>query len=240
VPDYHFALNHCADFFAEEAATRVELDMSHASGVLFHKSLVSKIQRRFVRIIISLLEKKKYEKKVPCALPIKPTLADILQSTPHNLSVSSGEYRCIDCLGVCTASSVNFRKWLSSGCNPLPYDDSIKVARIPSWHVIQIKNVIIHSTHTRLSFKGIIFCEKCGAFSAKRCRKLKEPCMNEFSVASQRAFEKLMNGELPSKNMLWPQRHVLQFYRPMVEVPALGPITTSFDDPEDFHPFDDE
>ena len=57
-PDLFFALNHVADRFAGAAAHGAQLDMSYVSKVLYFSSLIGKIQRRLVRILISHLDKK--------------------------------------------------------------------------------------------------------------------------------------------------------------------------------------
>ena len=63
VHDVHFALNHCADHFAGLAVKMIDHPMHIASGVLHYCALVQKIQRRMVRVIISLVEKHRFKKK---------------------------------------------------------------------------------------------------------------------------------------------------------------------------------
>ena len=63
VPDSHFLLNYSADFFAERAARAVELGMHHVSGVRYFSRMIQKVQKRFVRILISLIDKTRYDKK---------------------------------------------------------------------------------------------------------------------------------------------------------------------------------
>ena len=139
---------------------------------------------------------------------------------------------------------MHFRKWLSSSCSPLPFDDSEKAVRIPSWHFVQIRNIIPHSSHNLLSHKGIVFCESCGAYSIKRCRLLAHPCAGICTLASERAKSKLLSGELPAKGLQWPQRNQLQLMRPAAaDQPCAQPraptISHAFDDAEDFSLFDD-
>ena len=71
--DVHFALNHCADHFAGIAAASVQLENNAAIGVVFHCSLVNKIQKRLVRVLASCLEKAKYDRKCFAPRPPKPS-----------------------------------------------------------------------------------------------------------------------------------------------------------------------
>ena len=61
--------------------------MNAVSGVLYHSSLVNKIQKRLVRVIVSRTEKAKYEKRFPSAVAVKPSLEDFLSSAKHNIYI---------------------------------------------------------------------------------------------------------------------------------------------------------
>jgi hypothetical protein len=143
VDDVFFALNYCADKFADAAALEAQLDMNPVSSVLFNSSLVKKIQRRLTRILVSHFEKHKYDKRFPLQKEAKPTFQHFVQATSHNLQVCEGRYVCMDCHASVGKSSVNIINWLKSPCHAAPFDDSLVPARVPGWYRIQRGNNIL-------------------------------------------------------------------------------------------------
>ena len=216
--------------------------MQHVSGVIWFSSLVQKIQRRMVRVIISLVEKISYVKRYPTPKPQTPTLDDAVQASNHNIIVEGNSFRCLQCLGSVSKLSPNCKNWLKAMCETTPFDDSEKHVPVPSWHLVQIGNSIPHSTHQLFSLKGITFCMKCGAFGAKRCRLLVRQCRLTCSVASQRALDRLTSGNLPVEGMAWPRppglRRTPPTYLPQPSCQVQHHV--NFDDPEDFGLLDAE
>jgi hypothetical protein len=198
-------LNHAADHFAGRAAMAEELGMQFASNLLYYGKLVGKIQRRIVRIIVSHVEKATYERKVFMPKPSGPTLDDLIESTSHNLQVGKKELRCVDCSGVVSKASLNVRNWLKAKCLATPYDDTKTLVPIPSWHTIQLGKSIVHSSHRMFAFKGVFICEACGAFGGQKCVKLATFCSLHATVAGQRAFDRMREGNTPSSLMVWPR-----------------------------------
>ena len=239
VPDYHFLLNYVADGFAERAAKAAELEMNVVSGVLWYSSLVQKIQRRMVRVIISLVQKATYDKKHRTPKPQTPTLDDIIQASHHHLVESGLSFRCLQCSGSVSRHSPNLKNWLKAKCDVAQYDDSEKHVPIPSWHLVQIGNCIPHVSHELFSLKGIIFCMKCGSFGAKKCRLLAHECRKFCTVNSQVALDRLTHGQLPVASMSWPRLSGLRRQAPTPSEPDVQ-ATSHFDDPEPFLPLDYE
>ena len=136
VPDSFFLLSHAADKFAEMGARLADLPMHIVSGPLWRMRLVSKIQRRLVRIIISVLHKCKYEAKCKHISAARPSLEDIALVSQHNLEKDSNEWECINCNSRVGVSSPNIRHWLHSACKPIPFDDRREIVPIPRWHVV--------------------------------------------------------------------------------------------------------
>lgn len=205
VPDAHFALNYIADKFAEKAAHLVQLPTHITSSVVYYTRLVARIQKRFVRILITNFEKSKYEKRVPVPRIPHPTLCEMIDATTHNLHIEKKHFRCLDCGGSCSQSSVNVANWLRAKCTPLPFDDSDNWVYIPKFHVVQIANNIPHATHSLCSFRGIVFCSKCGAHSTKKCRLLNSECTRHTTAFTSRALAKLKSGQLPTSLVRWPR-----------------------------------
>jgi hypothetical protein len=246
VPDAHFAVNHVADHFADVASHAVQLPMQYVSSVVYHAKLVSRIQRRLVRILITSLEKIKFDRRLPQPRPSSPSFEDLCGATRHNLVKTGNHLRCLDCCGSCSRTSINVTNWLKASCDPLPYDDSQSIAVVPRWYRVQIGNNIPHASHELLSLRGIIFCNVCGAFSSKKCRKLNAPCLTPISVYCARALKKLKAGELPAQYLQWPRLPKVGVMRPPIQCPRVAVVdnvrsahTSHFDDP-DYNFFDVE
>ena len=205
VPDIFFAVNHVADRFASIAANAVQLDMNVVAKVLYYTSLVKKIQKRLVRVLVSLVEKAKYDKKFPTLVEPKPTLNHFIQNTSHNLSISDGCYKCLDCHASVGRSSPNLVNWMKSQCIAVPYDDSLSPARVPGWFRIQIGNTIPHVSHELLSIRGVLFCNMCGAYGAKKCVLLAKPCALHCTTSSKLARDRLLLSKLPGSLRRWPR-----------------------------------
>ena len=65
-------LNMIADKFAEKAAHLVQVEIKVATQFVFYSRLVSRIQKRLVRILIFHLEKSKHDKKFSFLVPPIP------------------------------------------------------------------------------------------------------------------------------------------------------------------------
>ena len=198
VPDVSFALNHAADFFASKAAEVVEVPLHFASGALFYTKLVKQIQNRLTRVLITSCEKIKHEKALAPSRPSLPPIADAILASNHNIQQCGAELRCLDCSGSTSVTASNVRKWLATRCAPLPYEDTNAPVPVHGWYVVNIGNNIPNSSHEMYSIKGISFCQKCGAFSSKKCRLLNKPCRSFCTDYTTRALTKLRAGELAS------------------------------------------
>ena len=246
VPDIYFALNHVADRMAGHAATSVELAMHVATPVTWHVALIKKIQRRLVRIIVSVLPKLSFDKDVsaPKLRVIKPSINDCVEATNHNVVVLHNGWRCVDCLSYVSNTSSNIRAWLSAPCNALPYDDRLAVVPIPTWYRIQIGNQSPHVTHQMCSFKGILFCDACGAFGIVRTRLLALECKRRCTPASDRARTRIRRGEVPVPGMPWPPQNI-KFTQPRHSnhepIQSIAPpVLSCLDDPDlDFELYQD-
>ena len=142
-----------------------------------------------------------------------------MQATTHNIihdSSDSGRFVCIDCRASVGRTSPNIVNWLKSPCVAVPFDDSSVPVLVPGWFRIQIGNNIPHCSHEIMSIKGIIFCKACGAYRVKKCKLLLHPCLQQCSVSSQRARDKLLQAQLPTKLMSWPRTRC-QLIQPRAE-----------------------
>ena len=146
-----------------------------------------------------------------------PTIKDLIDASSHNIETSDNRLRCKDCVGSVCRTSPKLRNWLKAKCLALPYDDSIQLVPIHTWYVVQIGNNIPHSSHILYSYKGIVCCDACGAFGAKRCRLLAQQCEGHCTVSTERARNNLKLGQLPVPNMVWPRKPSLGLWQPAPE-----------------------
>ena len=152
-------------------------------------------------MIVSVVSKVKYEKKfksINCVS--EPSLNDFVTSSNHNLVKFANGWKCLNCAGYSSSASAQAKNWLSSLCLPLPFDDRTKPVPIPAWHVVQIGNIIPHSTHTLWSHKGIVFCDLCGGFGVSRSKFLVGVCSKVCTVASEKARVNIRCSKLPAPN----------------------------------------
>jgi hypothetical protein len=204
-PPLFFALNHLADGFAEMAASAAELPKHMTSTIQYHAAITKHVQRRFVRILMSLCHSSQARnKKVTIMKASAPTIEEAASMSQHTLKPTHAGWMCLYCNGYCSRASSAARQWLESSCNPLPFDDTNDVVRIPSWHPIQKCNSTVHHTHHMCSFKNVVFCEVCGFYSSIRLVKLAAECTGHTTISSARARDRLRAGLLPQGLKHWP------------------------------------
>ena len=155
-----------------------------------------------VRVIISLVQVSTFEKRFPIPKAKAPTIDELVHATDHNLHVVKDVFRCLDCACVVSRTSCNVRNWLRSKCCALLYNNEASLVPVPHWHVVQVRNTIVHSSHTILSLKGIVICNKCGVFGKVKCHKLAAVCIPGLTVAGARALDRMRAGLVPVPNMM--------------------------------------
>jgi hypothetical protein len=198
--------NDQADLLAKEAAKAVEL--SHASTLQFlhYTKLVSKIQNRLATILL-YLPRREHNRKVKEPRVLKPTSHQLLQETNHSVVSSGNRYTCTKCHSSFHVSDPAFKSWLQCACMPVAehsvYD---KPRPLNDADVFHIGNRVTHVSHVLYMYRGLIYCNKCGARAGvNRIRKLANVCETAARASPGRlVIDRINAGMKPSGIVKWP------------------------------------
>ena len=134
-------------------------------------------------------------------------LDDLLENTSHNIVLTKSRIRCVNCLSNFSLTDSACRHWLTTSCLPensaAPPPHLLHIP-IPINQPIHLGNQLSHSTHKMNSFRGLIYCSKCGARAGpNQIRYLARQC-EPPSIAGQRTLNAIENGVLPQGYTEWP------------------------------------
>ena len=131
-----------------------------------------------------------------------------MQRSTHVCYVQSDRLLCARCL-----SSVPIRNYnkcvhfLGFGCASIGSDTDRPVPL--SSDLVQIGKLDIHVSHKPLFFKGIIYCDKCGAMSQrKKLGNLASVCCPP-TIYGNNNLDRLRKGNLPINVSAWPHSTLL-------------------------------
>ena len=120
------ALNIGADYFANIAAKKFALANQITDLVQSNCSLVSRIQKRLVRILCAFPKspRKTIEPKSKVPRPVFSPLEDDAAKSSHQLTWNDTAkgWRCCQCAAFGAKSSTTIRPWLAAKCIPVPSD----------------------------------------------------------------------------------------------------------------------
>lgn len=114
----------------------------------------------------------------------------------------SGRVCCARCRNnFSTSTHTVVKEWLSSTCSAIGSD---KDRTIPHFDTRHIGNACVHSSHKVHTFRGLIFCAKCGSLSCGEIlAKLAKPCMPPTSYG-KRNLICIYDNKLPPSLREWP------------------------------------
>ena len=195
-----------ANRLAKEAAASVQLSNAQTSQYLHYSSLVARIQKRLATILLCLpnREKKRKEKE-----PKPPTVKrdQLLLNTSHTIVCSRNRYSCSKCQNSFHTSDPSFNTWLQTPCMPLEAVVAHDKPRpVDNYSVLHIGNSVTHVSHKLFIFKGMIYCNSCGARAgANQIRKLSKICVpTKPESAGQRVIDSIRAGKRPAGATSWP------------------------------------
>jgi hypothetical protein len=203
-PPEWVALNHAADFFANIAAEKVELPRHITSVVIYHMSLVKKVQKRLVRVIISRCPKtRKNNTPESVPRPELPSLQQLLGSTHHSIVCEPKGWRCRWCKSFCNPKAPTARNWLNAQCSQLQACYANGPVPIPLWYPLLIGKGIPHHSHDLYYLRGVTFCATCGAYATQKMKKLAQKC-EPPTWNMKIARDKLLKQQKPPSLTYWP------------------------------------
>ena len=199
---YDVDANDVADKYADIAAEKAQLPDSVTASPIRYMELTQKIQKRLTHILLNLPPRKIEKISKPVPQP-RIGVAQLIHKTNHNLVVSKNRLTCKDCFNSFRTDDPACKHWLTSHCfkNTLaPHVKHIRLATDANFH---IGNQTIHSSHNMFSYKGLLFCFKCGAHGSKKLNLLSKQC-EQATLTGERALKYILRGDKPPGITEWP------------------------------------
>ena len=135
----------------------------------------------------------------------RPDLGQLLSNTAHTIQVTGPRYFCSVCLSNFHIGDPSCKAWLQSVCIP-PF--SVQPASIhnptPLTDVCHIGNSVSHISHQLYSYRGLIYCNKCGSFAgSSRLVNLARACEPPTDTGL-RVLTSIAEGNMPHGVTMWP------------------------------------
>ena len=204
--------NACADRLADRAAQAYEIAPQDALDLLWFYGVARKIQARAICVLSSVIPQRSTVPPAPICPPRRPStpIGVALFNSSHTFLKVGPSMRCSRCFEVAPLVTSHFRDWLASPCRPdgsLAYaffSGKRRPAALPTHRPVVVGRRPAHSSHTLFSFRGLVFCRKCGYYALNRFLKLAEPCEIRNPDAARKRVRNLLRGQLPHGVPSWP------------------------------------
>ena len=133
----------------------------------------------------------------------------MLNNTSHMIEINSNRIRCSVCNNSFSTSDPACKHWLTTNCSKSPtphvHSTQLQCVPIPTLQPIHLGNQLSHSSHTLFNYRGLVYCNKCGARSGKdQIRYLAKQC-NPPTLAGSRTLADIQSDVLPAGLSEWPQ-----------------------------------
>ena len=209
--------NACADRLADRAAQAYEVAPQDALDLSWFYGVVRRIQARAIIILSVVIPQRSTVPPAPLCNPRKPVtpMGVAIFNSAHTFHKVGPSMRCSVCFEVAPLMTSHFRDWLASPCCP---DSSLRDAffsgkrrpvALPTHRPLVIGRRAAHSSHTLLSFRGLVFCKRCGYFAVNRFLKLAEPCELANPEEARKRVLHLLRGKLPHGVPSWPNEDTI-------------------------------
>ena len=133
-------------------------------------------------------------------------LETLLALSTHKLVKKGNRYNCLACPSSFSCKDPAFRHWIQANCTgSAEVPESPHLYRPVRIHdPTHLGNQMSHSSHRLYNYRGLIYCNKCGARSgANQFRKLARPC-SELTEPGQVVLNKINKGLMPPGVTSWP------------------------------------
>ena len=192
--------NNSADGKAGDAAKKFALPLNVTSAVSYYYRLISKIQLRFISIVLNLPNRAKSTKqRVP--LILNDPIESLISKSSHVIHRNHNRITCLRCSNSFNIKDSSLRSFLQSQCFAIG-TNADKPVLVPL-EIKHIGNKSTHHSHKLSSFKGLIFCTKCGMRGPTRLVNLSKPCEGPTGYG-KRNLEAIFQGKLPEQLDAWP------------------------------------
>ena len=208
--------NLCADALANRGSDAAEVSLQDSMTLLWHYSLVRRIQARAVVIMSSTLEGRTAAPARPKRpRELKMSRDALIMQSSHQVTLSRGVLHCHRCHTTSPVEQGAARRWLASQCVPNTalirtlVAGTTKPTAVPQGQMVIVSRQTIHHSHQLAVYRGLYFCTRCGYHGSKKLQKLTGECSGMVGKAINRVLA-LRQGNLPSGLDSWPndvQRH---------------------------------
>ncbi len=207
VSHFDVLANDQADILAKKAAKRVAIPIGVARNHIYYVELVVKIQKRLATILLNLPHRQINKPEKATAIPRKK-LEDLLKDTSHNVVASGMRLSCHNCLNSFRSDDPGCKHWLTTMCVPersSQVESQLLHAPVQIQMPIHVGNQVSHSTHSLKSYRGLIYCSKCGSKAGdNQIRYLAKAC-EPPTYSGRRTLARIENGRLPPGITEWPK-----------------------------------
>ena len=135
----------------------------------------------------------------------KTHLNELIDNSSHIIytQLDSEKLLCTRCKCAFFKNDPSARHWLSTQCPAIGSDTDRPT---PICHSIHFNRQNSHSSHSLYTYRGLVYCNKCGCRALTQLRKLGHPCeppLNPYSYGSI-SLAAIRAGKLPPNLTQWP------------------------------------
>ena len=164
---------------------------------------IKQIQKRLATIGMYLPERRKKPEAV--AERVLPKKRDqLLSETSHSIVMKNDRYYCAVCKNSFRIKDPSMKHWLALQCKaPSESLDTHKPVKLNA--SIHIGNRVTHSSHYLCSFRGVVYCNTCGARAgSNQIRHLGTQC-EPPTAGGLIVLRAIANGQMPPGVTEWPE-----------------------------------
>jgi len=199
--------NDRADHYAGIAAESVQVSDPIATNHIYYIELVKTIQRRLAIILINLPQRSSAKNQKPEKKP-RVKLQSLISDSRHRISQKRNRLFCSVCKCNFSVGDPACKRWLQTDCQ---YNSEVPVSASSSTHKpvkvqfsIHLGNSNTHSSHELYSYRGLVYCNKCGVRAGTaQIRLLAKPCSVMGDYGKQ-VLKCINNDKLPTGLDNWP------------------------------------
>jgi hypothetical protein len=196
--------NDHADRLAKEAADAEEISSAIATPYLYNVTLTTRIQRRLATIMLYLPHREKKQRQPVVRIP-RPKLDNLISESSHEIVVTGNRYACGKCHNSFRIADPSLKIWLQSVCIPVLLSSTSRPTPLAREDTLHIGNNTTHASHKLCSYRGLFYCNQCGARSGvNQIRKLSKPCVPAGPhSAGQVTLDRINAGRKPIGLASW-------------------------------------
>ena len=199
--------NDRADHYAAEAAGNVQLPKSITSPHIHHIKLTKYIQRRLATILISLPARDREKCDKPEPTP-RIKLCDLIISTSHKIVHKDNRLFCSECMSNFSTTDPSCKLWLQTKCSSFNKSSTLASQTFQPFRIhdtIHRGKSVSHSSHELMNYRGLIYCNKCGARAGEnQFRYLARQCEPPGNTGTL-LLSRINSGQLPYGFSNWPE-----------------------------------